>query len=224
MKRLRFLYVILAVLVVASVGPLLFYGLKMLEINRRELETNENLLQSTITRSIAEEIAIHNEAFRQQLNNLEHIVQASSSLLGGPGQTRNSQWRETLERFVSSSPSIIYVTFLDAVGRGVQAGNYSADADPFLVKVLGQAFAAAQQGQQYESIPVLVPLGGNLAPVILVSRPIVRRETFEGMVAAVLNLQYLVERLHASSTNGVQELTAGDLGGRDTRQWTRVLK
>ena len=53
MKRIRILYVILAVMVLASVGPLLFYALKMIDINRRALETNEILLQSTITHSIA---------------------------------------------------------------------------------------------------------------------------------------------------------------------------
>ena len=120
MKRIRFLYVILAVLVLASVGPLLFYGLKMLEINRRELETKENLLQSTITRSVAEEIEIYNDAFRQQLDNLDHILEANSSLLGGPGQSRSSQWRATLERVVSTSPNIIYTTLPDSLPQKIK--------------------------------------------------------------------------------------------------------
>src|SRR3989304_6329392 len=74
MKRIRILYVILAVLVVASVGPLIFYALKTMDINRRALETNEVLLQNTITRSVAEEISIYNETFHQLLDNLDHLL------------------------------------------------------------------------------------------------------------------------------------------------------
>ena len=56
MKRVPILYVIFAVLILVSVGPLMFYGIKVIEINREALETNEKELQNTITRSVAEEI------------------------------------------------------------------------------------------------------------------------------------------------------------------------
>src|SRR6266404_9669996 len=97
MKRIRFLYVILAVLVVASVGPLLFYALKMLSLNRQALETNEQELQNTTTRSIADEISIYDENFHQLLDDLDHALENRGSS-GGSWQPADPGLRATLER------------------------------------------------------------------------------------------------------------------------------
>ena len=212
-KRIRILYVILSVLLLASVGPLLFYALKMLDITRSALETNENLLQNTITRSIAAEIAISNDTFHQLLDNLMRVQDGSADLFSTPGGYESPALRSTLEEFVSGSDRIIYVTVLDARGRGIQAGSYNAQGDPFLVKVLERAFAAAQQQREYQSDPVLITEPQSQYPAMLISRPIVREGEFRGMVAAVLNLQLLVERLETSSTNGLEAFVV-DRSGR----------
>ena len=48
---------------------------------------------------------------------------------------------------------------------------------------------------------------------MLISRPIIRNDQFQGMMAVVLNLQSLVERLKSSSTNGLEAFVV-DGGGR----------
>ncbi|MBF8305563.1 MAG: metal dependent phosphohydrolase, partial [Acidobacteria bacterium] len=208
----KILYVILSVLLLASVGPLLFYALKMLDITRSALETNENLLQSTITRSIAAEIAISNDTFHQLLDNLMRVQDGGSGLFRTPGGFESPALRSTLEEFVADTDRIIYVTVLDARGRGIQAGSYNAQADPFLVKVLERAFAAAQQQREYQSDPVLITEVQSRYPAMLVSRPLVRNGEFGGMVAAVLNLELLVERLESSSTNGLEAFVVDRTG------------
>jgi len=213
MKRIRILYVILAVLVLASVGPLLFYAFKTMDINRRALETNEVLLQNTITRSVAEEISIYNETFHQLLDNLDHLLTMQPGLSQAGQGFQSVALRTTLEGMISSSHHIIYITVLDAQGRGIQAGNYSADSDPFLVRMLDRAFAAAQQRSEYQSDPVLISQSQNLFPAMLISRPIIRNDQFQGMMAVVLNLQSLVDRLKSSSTNGLEAFVV-DRGGR----------
>ena len=55
--RIPILYLILGVLFVVGVVPLYIYGTKVVEINRERLITNEQLLQNTVTRSLAEDIA-----------------------------------------------------------------------------------------------------------------------------------------------------------------------
>src|SRR3990170_3424197 len=213
MKRIRILYVILAVLVLASVGPLLFYAFKTMDINRRALETNEVLLQNTITRSVAEEISIYNETFHQLLDNLDHLLTLQPGL-SQPGRGfQSAEVRTTLEDMVASSRHIIYITVLDAQGRGIQAGNYSADSDPFLVRTLDRAFAAAQQRSEFQSDPVLISQSQYLFPAMLIARPIIRNDQFQGMMAVVLNLQSLVDRLKSSSTNGLEAFVV-DRGGR----------
>jgi len=212
-KRIRILYVILSVLLLASVGPLLFYSRVMLDITRGALETNENLLQNTITHSITEEISISNNTFHQLLDNLMHVQDGNADWFSNPGGSENPSLRATLERFVASSDRILYVTVLDARGRGIQAGSYNAQNDPFLVKIVERAFAAAQQRREYQSDPVLISEPQSQYPAMLISRPIIRNEEFRGMIAAVLNLELLVERLRASSTNGLEAFVV-DRSGR----------
>ena len=212
LKRIPFLYVILGVLLLASVAPLLLYALKMMDINRRALETNENLLQNTITHSITEEISIYNSTFHQLLDNLNRIVEVNTVTGSRTDDYRNPQLRAMLEQFVSSSDHIIHVTLLDAQGRGLRAGNYPAETDPFLVKVLSRAFAAAQRQLEYQSDPLLISQPPNQFPVMLLSKPILREGQFGGMLAMVVNLQFLVERLQASSSGGLEAFVVDSSG------------
>ncbi|MSO19623.1 MAG: HD domain-containing protein [Acidobacteria bacterium] len=212
MKQIRLLYVILAVMLLASVGPLIFYASKTMEINRRALETNEILLQNTITRSIAEEIAIYRETFNQMLDNMDGMLNARSDLVKGQNQFQNPQLRSMLEQVVGSSTQVIYATMLDAQGKGIQAGNYNIESDLFLVRTLERGFTAAQQRRQFQSDPVIVNRGQELFPAMLVSRPIIRDDQFQGMTAVVLNLQFLVERLRSSSTSGLHAFIVDNTG------------
>ncbi|HEY7680753.1 MAG TPA: HD domain-containing phosphohydrolase [Terriglobia bacterium] len=212
MKRVRILYVILAVLLLASVGPLIFYALKTMDINRQALETNEILMQNTITHSVAEEISIYNSAFHQLLDNLDHLLAVQASVEGGSETYQGARLRTMLEELVASTQHIIYVTVLDAQGRGLTAGTYSAGDDPFLVRTLDRAFAAAQQRSEFQSDPVLISQAQDLFPAMLISRPIIRNDQFRGMMAVVLNLQFLVERLQSNSTNGLEAFVVDSTG------------
>src|SRR5882724_5526404 len=58
-SRIPILYVILGVLVLISVVPMYFYAARVEAINRDRLITNERLLQNTVTRSLADDIAQH---------------------------------------------------------------------------------------------------------------------------------------------------------------------
>ncbi len=51
--RIPILYLILGVLILVSVVPLYIYGTRVVDISRERLKTNENLLQNTVTGSLA---------------------------------------------------------------------------------------------------------------------------------------------------------------------------
>jgi len=57
--RIPILYVILGVLLVISIIPMYFYSAQVEAINRDRLKTNEMLLQNTVTRSLADDLAQH---------------------------------------------------------------------------------------------------------------------------------------------------------------------
>ena len=210
MKRVRILYVILSVLVLASVGPLVFYAHQMITSNRRTLETNEMELQNTIAVSIAREINIYNASFQQQFDNL--LLDVHTSLFDSQEGFNSPDLREKLKRFVSPSSHIIYVTLTDAQGRGPSEGTYDADTDPFLIEVLKKAFAASEQGIDYQSDPVMITQEQSQFPSMVVSRPILWGNRFQGMLAVVVDLQFLVDRLVSNSKRGLEAFVVSNTG------------
>ena len=57
--RLRILYVFMLILVVISVVPLSFYGIKMMQTNQDTLKTQEQVLQTITSKSLAQEIGLY---------------------------------------------------------------------------------------------------------------------------------------------------------------------
>ena len=76
--RVPLLYVILGVLLAISVVPMYFYSVQTEKLNREALETNEKMLQNTITRSLADDISQHQETLRMMLANLSSSIQVAS--------------------------------------------------------------------------------------------------------------------------------------------------
>src|SRR5215471_10780398 len=76
--RIPILWVMLSVLLLISVVPMYFYSVQVEAINRDRLKTNEKLLQNTVTRSLADDIAQHEESLRMALTNLASSVQVAS--------------------------------------------------------------------------------------------------------------------------------------------------
>src|SRR5258706_464480 len=85
--RIPILYVILGVLLVISIVPMYFYSAQVEAINRDRLKTNEMLLQNTVTRSLADDLAQHERSLHMMLANLSSAIQIASG--GDIGEAKN---------------------------------------------------------------------------------------------------------------------------------------
>ncbi|MGH9554225.1 MAG: HD domain-containing phosphohydrolase [Terriglobales bacterium] len=201
-SRISILYVILGVLILVSVVPPLFYGTLVAESNRQRLETNEKLLQNTITRSLAEDRALRHNDVQIMLANLSAAVQvASGGDIGDEAKVTSPELRALLERFVTSSEDLAYATLLNAQAKGVNAGRIPLDE--FMRRELEHAFIAAQEGRAYTGSPLAMGSGKESSTFFLVSTPVMVNDRFVGMVGAVINLRPLLRRLEAASTGGL---------------------
>src|ERR1051325_3519045 len=106
--RIPILYVLLSLLIVVSVVPLYFYSSTVVGINRYQLKTNEMLLQNTITRSLADDIAQRQTNLRSILGNVSAAMQVASGGNLGSDHINAPELRALLEQFVSSSDSLVY--------------------------------------------------------------------------------------------------------------------
>lgn len=199
--RIPILYVILSVLVLISVVPMFFYSSQVQSINRDRLITNERLLQNTVTRSVADDISQHQESFRLMQTNLASALQVASGgdLTGDHVQA--PELRALLENFVSSSEDLDYATLLNSEAKGISAGRIEPDA--FLQRELEQAYAAARDTRAYNGQPLVVGNGKSSHTVMLVSTPVKYQDRFLGMIASVVDLDFLIRRLHEIDGGGL---------------------
>jgi HD-GYP domain-containing protein (c-di-GMP phosphodiesterase class II) len=199
--RIPLLYVILGVLLTISVLPMYFYSAQIETMNRERLKTNEMLLQNTVTRSLADDISQHQETLRMMLANLSSSVQVESGNDIGNQHIQTPELRALLENFVSSSNDIAYAILLNADAKGVSAGRIEPDA--FLQRELERAYQAARAGRAYSGQPLMVGSGKSAKTVMLVGSPIMVGGRFLGMIASVVDLNYLIRRLQQVSLTGL---------------------
>jgi HD-GYP domain-containing protein (c-di-GMP phosphodiesterase class II) len=199
--RIPILYLILGVLLVISIIPMYFYSAQVEAINRDRLKTNEMLLQNTVTRSLADDLAQHERSLRMMLENLSSAIQVASGGDIGEKNIEAPELRALLENFVSSSDEIAYATLLNSEAKGVSAGRIAPDA--FLQRELERAYTAARDGRVYNGQALVVGEGKSARTVFLVSSPVKYGQRFLGMIASVVDLQFLIRRLQEVSGGGL---------------------
>jgi HD-GYP domain-containing protein (c-di-GMP phosphodiesterase class II) len=210
-SRIPILYVILAMLVVVAVVPLWFYGTQVVGINRERLITNERLLQNTVTRSLADDIVQRQTNLMSSLQNLSSAVQVTSGNNLSGEHVSTPELRALMDGFVQRSETIAYTTLLNSDAKGITAGRIAPD--PFLQKELEHAFQAARENREYNGNALTVGSGKDAKTVRLVTVPINAGGTFNGMIGAVVDLDYVIKRLEAASQGGLEAYVV-DKSGR----------
>ncbi|MGB8831410.1 MAG: hypothetical protein WCC95_04615, partial [Candidatus Sulfotelmatobacter sp.] len=168
--RIPILYVILGVLLLISIFPMYFYSEQVEAINRDRLKTNEMLLQNTITRSLADDLSLHERSLRMMLANLSSAIQVASGGDIGSKNIEAPELRALLENFVSSSDELAYATLLNTEAKGISAGRIAPDA--FLQRELQHAYDAARDGRAYNGQALQIEDGKTSRTVVLVSSPV----------------------------------------------------
>ncbi len=201
--RVPILYVILSVLLVISIVPMYFYSSYVEGINRDLLKTNEMMTQNAVTRSLADDLSQHERSLQVMLVNLSSAIQVASGGDIGDKHIEAPELRALLENFVSSSDAdeIAYATLLNADARGISAGRIPFDA--FLQRELEHAYSAAREGRAYTGQALVVGEGKSARTVFLVSYPVQYETRFLGMIASVVDLQFLIKRLRDTSGGGL---------------------
>ncbi len=178
-----------------------FYSAHVESINGDSLKRDEMLLQNTVTRSLADDLMQHERSHRMMLDNLSSAIKIASGGDFGDQNIEAPELRALLENFVSSSDEIAYATLLNSQAKGISAGRIVPDA--FLQRELERAYAAARDGRVYAGQALEVGDGKNARTVFLVSAPVQYGPRFLGMIASVVDLQFLIRRLREVSGGGL---------------------
>lgn len=199
--RIPILYLILGVLIAISIVPMYFYARQVVAINRDRLKTNEMLLQNTITRSLSDEIAERISNVDAMLGNLSSAIEVASGGDIGGSHVEAPELRALLEKFVSSSSDLAYVTLLNTDGKGQSVGRIMPDE--FLQKELERAFGAARESRAYNGQALSLGDSKQRHTVLLISVPLSPGGRFVGMLAAAVDLRFLLNNLEQVSKGGL---------------------
>ncbi len=198
------LYLIIGVLALVSVVPMYFYASQVIGASRLAMKVNEQFLQNTMTSTLAEDISQRHVNLRTMLDNLSSAIEVTSGGDLSGKKVEAPELRALLEPFVTSSPDVAYATLLNTDAYFIQAGRIAPpDQDPFMKRELLRAFDAARAGRPYSGQALRVGGGKNAKTLMLESKPIMAGGHFVGMIAAVVDLQFLMDRLQAMGEAGL---------------------
>jgi HD-GYP domain-containing protein (c-di-GMP phosphodiesterase class II)/sensor domain CHASE-containing protein len=198
-RRLRLLWMVLGALLLVSILPIALYHHQVLRLSQDKLEDTEQVQQIELTRSMAEQIQLFESTLRQQLISQRQVL-ALTGLLDNVNEPSNApKVSRLLESFVAGAPNLVYVTAVGTDGKGKGAGDVRADQDPFVGNALQRAFRATEQLLEFHSDPLALDPGNR--PAFVIAIPLEANGHFTGMLAAVVSLDQVLERLKEASAH-----------------------
>ena len=208
--RIPIIYSILGVLLFVGIVPLYFYGSRVVDINRERLILNEKMMQSSVTRGMAEDISQRQQNLQASLANLVSAIQVTSGNNLNGEHVATPELRELINSFVMKSDIVAYATLLNNEAKGISAGRMATD--PFMQRELEHAFQAAREERNYNGQALTVGSGKQAKTIRLLAVPITVQHNFLGIMAAVVDLDFMMKRLQDSSEGGLETYVVDSSG------------
>jgi putative nucleotidyltransferase with HDIG domain len=212
---------VLGAMLLVSVLPLGLYHRQVLQLSQEKLTDTESLQQTEVTRSVGEEIQLFDTNLNQQLISERQILALTDLIASVNDPVKAPQLTRLLENFVASDPNILYMTAVGPDAKGAAAGVLSPGDDPFVSAALQRAFTACVQSVVFRSDPLAI--GADNRPAIVMAVPLSVGGQFSGMLAAVVSLDPILQRLKETSVRGrvvfVVDRSGHIVAHPDTRQF-----
>src|ERR1700690_191191 len=196
-RKMRILWIVLGALLLVSVTPLWLYHRQVIGMSEQKLQDTERVQQSEMTRSLASETLEFEQNLSEQLLSQRQVLALTGWITDVDDAAHAPQLARLLQSFVENNQNILYVTAVNQLAKGQSAGSFNADQDPFVGGALKRAFTASIQGLNFVSEPFA--LGKNNRPALVVSVPLSQNGQFTGMIASVVSIDRLLERIRDAS-------------------------
>jgi HD-GYP domain-containing protein (c-di-GMP phosphodiesterase class II) len=207
--RVRILWLVLGALLLVSALPIGLYHRQVLQLSQDKLVDTENVQQTDLTRSLAQEIQFFESNLTQQLVSERQILALTGLIDNVEDPVQQAKVTRLLENFLDSNRNtFVYLTVVGKSGKGTSAsqGNFRAEQDPFVAKALQRAFVTCLQSQQTQMVKFRsdpLALAPDDRPAFVIAVPLKDvNDNFTGMLAAVVSLDPILHRLQDASVRG----------------------
>ena len=203
--RVRILWLVLGAMLLISALPIGLYHRQVLQLSQDKLVDTERVQQSELTRSLAQEVQSFDSNQTQQLLSEQQILELAGLIQDVEDPAAEPKVTRLLENLVESNRStFLYVTAVSKNGKGTSAsqGNFRAEQDPFVNKVLSRALQICQQPNTVKFHSDPIALAPNNVPAFVIAIPLLDQDKFTGMLAAVVSFRPILQRLNDASVRG----------------------
>src|SRR5215813_1629852 len=206
--RVRILWLVLGALLLVSALPIALYHRQVLRLSQDKLVDTERVQQTELTRSLARELQQFESNVTQQLVSERQILALNGLIQDVEDPASEPRVTGLLENFVESNrATFLYMTAVGKTGKGTSAsqGNFRAEKDPFVSKALQRAFVTCLQSPQLGSVKFRsdpLAIEPDNQPAFVIAIPLNVDQQFTGMIAAVVSLDPILNRLKDSSVRG----------------------
>ncbi len=198
-RRVRILWIVLGALLLVSILPMALYHSQVLRLSQNKLEDTERVQQNELTHSISEQVQLFQSTLRQQLISERQIL-ALTGLIDNVNEPANvPKVTRLLQDFVESTPNVLYVMAVGTDAKGGDAGDFRVKQDPFVGNALQRAFMTTEQMLESHSDPLA--LDPDNRPAFVMAVPLEVNGRFSGMLAAVVSLERILDRLKEASVH-----------------------
>ena len=198
-KRLRILWMVMGAMLLVSLLPIWLYHQQVLKLSKQKLEDTEQVQQTELTHSVADQILLFKSTIQQQLTSERQILALTGLIDEVNAPVNAPKVTHLLENFAAGNPNILYVTAVGTDLKGSGAGDFRADQDPFVGNALKSAFMTTEQLSEYHSDPLALDPGNR--PAFVIAVPLEVDGHFTGMLAAVVSLDRVLQRLKEASAH-----------------------
>jgi HD-GYP domain-containing protein (c-di-GMP phosphodiesterase class II) len=194
-SRIPIVYVILIVLITVGVVPLYFYAQKVVEMTREKLGRGEQILQNTVTRTLADEIAQREKDIRTSLDSLTYSVQVTTGEDLSGTRVKSPEVQALLQNYIGNQDSVVsYARLVNEKNSFMSVGTIEPDA--FLERELDRGLAAARGLREYNGEALSIGSGKQVRTVMVVGKPVVNHnKAYLGCLELVVDMNYLAKKL-----------------------------
>ena len=206
--RVRILWLVLGAILLVSALPIGLYHRQVLRLSQDKLVDTERVQQTDLTRSLSQEVQLFNSNLIQQLVSDRQILALTGVIQDVEDPAAEPRVTSLLRNFVDSNRNtFVYMTAVGKSGKGTSAsqGNFNAEQDPFVSKALQRAFFTCMQSPQLRAVAFRsdpLALAPDNQPAFVVAIPLNVDDQFTGVLAAVVSLRPILQRLRDASVRG----------------------
>ena len=206
--RVRILWLVLGAILLVSALPIGLYHRQVLLLSQDKLVDTERVQQTDLTRSLSQEVQLFNSNLVQQLVSDRQILALTGVIQDVEDPASEPRVTVLLRNFVDSNRNtFVYMTAVGKSGKGTSAsqGNFNAEQDPFVSKALQRAFFTCMQSPQLRAVAFRsdpLALAPDNQPAFVVAIPLNVDDQFTGVLAAVVSLRPILQRLRDASVRG----------------------